>query len=155
MHWTPWYRSKFSITLKSKDLATCGFQKKSRTNLLKPPDAKPSFGKVTVTSIFKEANSDYVQTACKKTKSLWDAELHPEGLFISLQNGDGMWIPQVQVAWEKLVSWSILQLSYTPLVGCMNACDDVLHTYHTRDSSKKLVPSPCSHWCFNIWAISL
>jgi len=40
MHWTLCYRSKLSITLKSKDLATRGFQKKFQTH---PPNPlKPS-----------------------------------------------------------------------------------------------------------------
>jgi len=48
MHWTLHYRQKLSITLKSKDLATCGFQNKFQTHPPKPTEAKPSFRKVNL-----------------------------------------------------------------------------------------------------------
>jgi len=48
MHCTLHYRQKLSIILKSKDLATRGFQKKFQTHPPKPAEVKPSFRKVTL-----------------------------------------------------------------------------------------------------------
>ena len=48
IHWTLCYWSKFSTTLKSKDLATCGFQKKFLTHLPKTTEAELSFRKVSL-----------------------------------------------------------------------------------------------------------
>ena len=39
---------KLPITLKSKDLATCGFPKKSQTHSLKPTEVEASFRKVSL-----------------------------------------------------------------------------------------------------------
>jgi len=41
-------QAKLSITLKSKDLAICGFPKKFQTHPPKPAEAEPSFRKVSL-----------------------------------------------------------------------------------------------------------
>jgi len=48
MHWTLHYRQKLFITLRNKDLATRGFQKKFQKHPPKPAEAEPSFRKVNL-----------------------------------------------------------------------------------------------------------
>ena len=50
MHWTLWYGTKLSVTLKSKDLAILWFWKRFQTHPLKPAEAKPSLRKVSLLS---------------------------------------------------------------------------------------------------------